>query len=349
MRLIHSFLWVAAFGAFPSGCSPSEEDSAVDMSTGGTAATDDGHMGLGGAETGGGGTRNIGGVAGGGVTAGRGGASANSDAGSSTQSDAAAPPTEGGPSIADWPTDAGTKGGPFEWVGIVGTGQSLAVGCQSAAMSTTQPFKNVMLRDLGPDPKYPINGVATAQWSLVPLVEPMRMKVPGYAADDSQYPNNLCITDGKYGETPHPGFANTLSALWAARGNGDYVTAHSIVARGGACIGQINKLDSMGGGRTYAAGISEARVFKRLADQAVKTYGVAAVLMTHGECDSQNPPFNPMYEAQLYQLWSDYNADLKAVTGQTRDVVMLGSQQSGLPAGLDGPNVQLWRAGNDHP
>ncbi len=38
---------------------------------------------------------------------------------------------------------------------------------------------------------------------------------------DGQYPNNI------EAETPHSGMANTLSTLWAARGLGDYVTAHA--------------------------------------------------------------------------------------------------------------------------
>lgn len=343
MSFIRTVLGAGVLAVVAAGCgSEADDSSASDAPAGAVGAT----SGAGGGEvpTGAGGmdaSFAMVGASGTGGAVGRGG--------SSGKADAATPADDGSTSIANWPTDAGTKGGPFEWVGIIGTGQSLGVGCQSSAMSTTQPFKNVMLRDQGPDPKYPINGAATAQWSLVPLVEPIRMHVAGYGADDAQYPNNICITDGSYGETPHSGFANTLSALWAARGNGDYVTAHSVVARGGACLAQINKLDSTGGGRTYAAGISEARVFKKMADQAGKSYGVAAVILTHGECDSQNPPFNPMYGSQLYQLYSDYNTDIKAVTGQTRDVVLLASQQSGLPAGLDGPNVQLWRAGNDHP
>jgi hypothetical protein len=246
-------------------------------------------------------------------------------------------------------TDGGPSRRPFDWVGVIGAGQSLALGCPTAALSTTPSFHNLMLRDDGPDPRYPVDGGTSARWSVVPLVEPIREHVPGYAASDGQYPNNLCLTDGHYGETPHPAFANTLSATWAARGDGDYVTAHSVVAYGGACLSQIGRQDSTAGGRTYAAGIAEARVFARLAAAAGRSYGVAGILFTHGECDSQNPPYNPMYGAQLYQLWRDYNNDLRAATGQTRDVVLFATQQSGLPAGLNGPNVQLWRASVEHP
>jgi hypothetical protein len=245
-------------------------------------------------------------------------------------------------------TDASSQGAPFDWVGIIGTGQSLSVGWDSTAISTTQPFKNVTLEDDGPDPKYPIDGAATANWSLVPLVEPVRQAVsldaggPGYG--DSQYPDNIWVYNGSYGETPHSGMANTLSTLWAARKMGDYVTAHSVVGWSGHCLVDIDK---EGGGRAYPASLSEARVFKKLADAAGKTYGVAGIILTHGECDATLG--TTKYGDGLYQLWQDYNADLKAITGQSRDVVLLASQESSVAAGYDGSAVQLWQAGNAHP
>jgi hypothetical protein len=245
-------------------------------------------------------------------------------------------------------SDAASQGAPFDWVGIIGTGQSLSVGWESTAISTTQPFKNFTLEDRGPDPKYPIDGAATAQWSLVPLIEPVRQAVspdagtPGYG--DSQYPDDLWDYNGSYGETPHSGMANTLSTLWSARGMGDYVTAHSVVGWAGHCLSDINK---EGGQRAYPASLSEARVFKQLAGAAGKTYGVAGIALTHGECDAMQN--NTSYGDGLYQLWQDYDADLKAITGQTRDVVVFASQQSSVYAGYDSSAVQLWKAGNDHP
>jgi hypothetical protein len=244
--------------------------------------------------------------------------------------------------------DAASQGAPFDWVGIIGTGQSLSVGWDSTAISTTQPFKNFTLKDTGPDPKYPIDGATTAAWSLVPLVEPVRVQVsldaggPGYG--DWQYPDNIWVYNGAYGETPHSGMANTLSTLWAARGMGDYVTAHSVVGWSGQCLTNIDK---EGGQRAYPASLAETRVFKTFADAAGKTYGVAGIILTHGECDATLS--NTGYGDGLYQLWQDYNADLKAITGQSRDVVLFASQESSVAAGYDGTAVQLWRAGNDHP
>jgi hypothetical protein len=230
-------------------------------------------------------------------------------------------------------------------MGIIGTGQSLSVGWQSTAISTVQPFHNLMLVDQGPDPKYPIDGRASAQWALAPLVEPIRAVVPGDGGPgygDGQYPNNIYVLDGTYGETPHSGMANTLSTIWAARGMGDYVTAHSVVGWSGHCLKDIDK---EGGQRSYSAALSETRVFKSLADASGKTYGVGGVILTHGECDASSPD----YETGLYTLWQDYNTDLKAITGQTRDVVLLASQESAEEAGYDSSAVQVWRAGVDHP
>jgi hypothetical protein len=245
------------------------------------------------------------------------------------------------------PSDGGMVLGkpPFDWVGIIGTGQSLSVGWEAGIVSPTQPFKNIKLLDQGPDPKYPIDNGATGQWSVTPLIEPIRKAVAGTGVgyDDSQYPNNIFHYNDSYGETPHSGMANTLSTVWAARGGtGDYITAHSVVGWSGHCLTDIDK---KGGKRAFPAGISEARIFKKLADAQGKTYGVGGIVLTHGECDSSNPN----YETGLYQLWQDYNTDLKTVTGQTRDVVLLISQQSSIAAGTGSSAVQVWKAGNDHP
>jgi hypothetical protein len=233
---------------------------------------------------------------------------------------------------------------PFDWVGVIGTGQSLSVGYNSTAISTGHPFHNLALVDTGPDPKYPIVVDAGAPvWATTPLAEPMRARVhgtgPGYT--DGQYPNDL------YGESPHSAMASTLTALWAANtdaGTGEYVTAHTTVGWGAHCLIFIQKKSS---GRAYAASLNEARVWTGLAAAAGKTYGVGAVVLTHGECDDATK--NPNYGTGVYQLWSDYGADLKAITGQAQDVVLLASQESSnITIPITAP-VQLWQQGVLHP
>ena len=243
---------------------------------------------------------------------------------------------------ADVAADAIEEGSPgkrpFDWVGILGTGQSLAVGGGPAInMSTSQPFQNLKLVDNGPDPKYPIDGSGKPQWAAVPLIEPIRIRGPGTGAGytDGQYPNNI------EGETPHSGMGNTLSSLWASRGLGEYVTAHAEFGWSGHCLVDIDK---QGGKRAYPASLNEARVWMTLAAKANKTFGYGGITLTHGECDANNPN----YGAGVYRLWQDYNADLKAITGQEGDIPMFVSQQSTIP-GAGGSAVQIWQQGTLHP
>src|SRR3984885_4808769 len=94
--------------------------------------------------------------------------------------------------VPDASPEASPPRPPFDWVGVVGTGQSLSVGATSTSMTVTQPFHNVKLVDRGPDPKYPIDDAGPddaadgGRWATAPLVEPIRTNVhaagPGYDA-----------------------------------------------------------------------------------------------------------------------------------------------------------------------
>jgi hypothetical protein len=236
---------------------------------------------------------------------------------------------------------------PYDWVGIVGSGQSLSTGAYSKAVSLTQPYKNLMLMDNASAPKYPIDGADGAQWAVVPLVEPHRPNVPGTFSDNLNYPNNIYHNDsptGPGGETPHSGMANALSKAWASRGNkDDYITTHTAVGVGGFCLQYLTK-----GSTSFSAAVSEAKVYKKLADEAGKVYGVGGVIFTHGECDTTTKTAD--YGEKLYQLYQDFNTDLKAVTNQPNDIVLLASQQSSIKGGgYESSAVQLWRAGREHP
>lgn len=247
------------------------------------------------------------------------------------------PPDGATPPNAD--ADAGEpERRPFDWVGVIGTGQSLAIGSTaSVVVSEEQPFQNKMLVDKGPNPKFPLEG-GDPKFELAPLVEPVRGPMtgtgPGY--EDRQYPNNI------NGETPHSGMANQLSALYLARNGADYVTLHSVVGWGGRRLTEIDKTNDS---RAYRAGLMEARVFTELAAAEGKTFGVGAIVLTHGEADARNPD----YGAGLKKLIDDYDADLEAITGQSRDIVLLASQQSARGSGPNTSSMQLWRAGLESP
>jgi hypothetical protein len=222
---------------------------------------------------------------------------------------------------------------PFAWVGILGTGQSLSVGyAGTPVVSTTQPFGNLKLLDSGSDPKY--DGVGDVL-SLVPLIAPIRPK----AAMTGAYPNDI------FGETIHEGMANQISATAEALGKLTYTTVHSVVGESGRGIAYLKK---GGVGHAYAASVYEVSAIAALAKAAGKTYGIGAVVLTHGETDA----LDETYEAQIAKLAADYAADLPALTGQTEPIPMFVTQQGTLPlTAKDRPAsaVAAWKLGLDNP
>jgi lysophospholipase L1-like esterase len=258
----------------------------------------------------------------------------------------------GGTSVDAGNGDSGGATPPrliWDYVGIIGTGQSLAVGAQAGAITpkaTMQPYSNLKL-SLGTATVPPFNAEEAAL-SLVPLVEPIRPTATGYP---SAYPRNL------YGESPHTAMSGQITALARAGGLSDLVTVHTVVGESGQGMNVINKaamevVTTTGTmGRAYAASVFEVSAIKRLA--ADKTYGVGAIFLTHGESDAGNAG----YGAAMVQLWTDYNADLKAITGQTESIPLITSQQHGIfmymagqaPRNIDTSTLLQWRAALDNP
>jgi hypothetical protein len=101
-------------------------------------------------------------------------------------------------------------------------------------------------------------------------------------------------------------------------------------------------------GRAYAAALFEAAAITRLARNAGKTYGMRAVVVTHGETDWQSPT----YENELVGLLDDWNRDIGAITGQTEPIVMFLSQQWAFPTGAGERSLATqtqWRLGVERP
>jgi hypothetical protein len=222
----------------------------------------------------------------------------------------------------------------WDWNGVIGTGQSLAVGQNGPPKSTTQPYNNLKL------------STGTAEWpidpedpsfELVPLTEPIGRRSTAYP---SAYPTNIA------GETPHSAMANQITALVANASGGDHVGVHGEYGENGQCMSFLKKGATPSGvnGRAYEATLLETQAIARLAADAGKTYGVGAVIVTHGECDAGNT----RYDADLFQLWSDYNTDIAAITGQTQNLLMIVSQQNAVNSRAASTLTQ-WRAGVEHP
>jgi hypothetical protein len=237
----------------------------------------------------------------------------------------------------------------FGITGIVGTGQSLSVGAQAPGFSgaATQPHFNNLKLALNGTVTPPFNPNAPAL-SLVPFTERIR---PLATTFPSAYPANL------YGETFHAAMAAQVTQLAKQAGAPDYVTAQTVVGESGQGMNVINKTATevnSGGtstGRAYQATLFEARAIRRLAAARGQTYGIGAIVLTHGETDSGNTG----YEAAMVRLWSDYNQDLKAITGQTEPIPMITSQQhsfgftAGQRSGASPATLAEWRVGVDNP
>ncbi len=140
--------------------------------------------------------------------------------------------------------------------------------------------------------------------------------------------------------------ANEITALVRAASGRDFVGVHGEVGENGQCMIYLKKNAQHVGvnGRSYEAAMIETKAITRLAKAAGKTYGVGAIIVTHGECDAGNGD----YENELYQLWSDYNTDLPAITGQKQKIQMIVSQQNSCNDRSPSTLAQ-WKIGVDHP
>ncbi len=225
--------------------------------------------------------------------------------------------------------------------GIVGTGQSLSVGT-TPITSSEQPYQNLKL-DLG-GATIPPWDASQSELALVPLVEPIR---PLSTTWPSPYPGNIG------GETPHSAMANQITWLTkkAAGQDADYVSVHSVVGESGQGMVALNKQasDTTGEtGRAYAATLFEAEAITRIAAAEQKSYGIAAIVMTHGETDSGSST----YKEELIQLHADYNTDLAAITGQEQAIPMFLTQQFAYPSSAGTTSVATqaqWELGVERP
>jgi hypothetical protein len=233
---------------------------------------------------------------------------------------------------------------PFDWNGIVGTGQSLSVGepgdarnTQAGTVRLTAPsFRNLKLSTSGLP--WPVDA-SDATLAMVPLTEPLGRIAPAYP---SSWPENIAFN----GETPHAAMANQLTASVAAAGAGDFVSVHGAVGENGQCLIYLAKdAVQMGlNGRAYEATLVETRAITRLAQAAGRTYGVRAITVTHGECDAGDAT----YGDRLYQLWEGYSIDLPAITGQAEPPLMIISQQNSSGE-RSASTLAAWRLGVEHP
>lgn len=220
--------------------------------------------------------------------------------GSGGTSDGAGGGSPGGSSGGEAPS-----GGVARWNGIVGTGQSLAVGTTPLNPAVNQTDHG-NLKLTVPVTLQPPFDPLDASLSMVRLEEPLRGQGSGFPR---AYPGNL------WGETPHGAMANQISVLVQQSLLQPHVTVHSAVGESGQGMVALRKgaIEMMmdGGivGRAYAASMFEAAAITRLAAAEETTYGVSAIVMTHG--DYARRPVCSSISAMTSMPW-------RAAPGRTR-------------------------------
>lgn len=113
-------------------------------------------------------------------------------------------------------------------------------------------------------------------------------------------------------ETMNSTFANTLTE---GSQQSYIISRHGV---GGYSYAQLKK-----GTAPYLRGMTQVRNAKNEVAKLGKQYNVPALTVIHGEADRSN---GPAYQGYLEEWYRDYNTDVKAITGQTNDLVMFTDQ-----------------------
>lgn len=187
--------------------------------------------------------------------------------------------------------------------GILSTGQSLSIGSGGdPILSASQPYANL---------KFPGGPMSTASGlnAFVPLTE-----------------------DGV--ETMSSGLANLVTKMAREEvliGQSPSQSSHDMVVSGHGVLGVAYEALKKGGSTSsYANGMAQAQAGFNLAKAQGKSYAVRAVTNVHGESDHQAG--STRYEQDLFEWQSNYQTDLKAITGQAEPIPMFHTQFSSWTA-----------------
>jgi len=215
--------------------------------------------------------------------------------------------------------------GPFDINVVIDYGQSHTVGVAATPfLSTAQVGGNLKYFDSGWDMAGPPTTSQLGTISLIALKTPLR-EPPSNGTYPAEYPRNLVA-----GEQPGFGLANQLATTFG------WVCLLCNFGMSGEPISAIKK-----GGTTnaYAAMLAELGRIVTLAAAASKSVGVVAIHLLHGETDASLGTSD--YTAQIEQLYSDIRTDLRAITGQAGDVLLIAAQQNVQPLPIVRPAETL--------
>ncbi len=145
-------------------------------------------------------------------------------------------------------------------------------------------------------------------------------------------------------ETMSSALANTLTNLSPLE---DTMSAVTVGGLGGSAYSVIKK-----GTATYNGNLTKATNVKNAAAELGIPEKIAGVTVIHGETDMLNDVSAETYESYLVEWQSDYNTDLKAITGQEEDIPLFTDQtssQSGYSKITAGVPIGQLAASENHP
>jgi hypothetical protein len=190
---------------------------------------------------------------------------------------------------------------------IISTGQSNSTGTGAfPLLSTAQPFNNRVIN--------------SSLDSFIPLTEP---------AVNGSYP--------LMGETMSSGLANMLTFLAMMDGVPNYSTIISLNGVPGAAYSEL-----MQGSTPYNNALTRVSAAKDLSLNENKTLVVTGITTIHGETDEINGMSSDQYEQYLNEWQSDYESDIKAITGQSQNIPLFIDQMSSWTSfGFTTPRVAI--------
>ena len=194
--------------------------------------------------------------------------------------------------------DAAKKPPLTDWNYLPSYGQSLSVGWTAQPIVTTAQNNEGQLMFKGGVRAYETGNDRS---ELVPLEEGV---------------------NGPRGETPVGGaacrFAQLLKAQFPKAKLQFICSANGV---GGISISGLVK-----GSGPYTRILDDLKAGRELAKKEKKTFSMPAFIWTQGETDHQNKQEKDWYKERMKQVIKDINADAKAITGQSNDVLCFGYQ-----------------------
>jgi len=184
-------------------------------------------------------------------------------------------------------------------------GQSLATGSLGfPALSTNQPYSNIMWN------QGPVAPNDQIQDNLADDFSGWRPLVENHGYDQNGFADAV--------ETMCSGFCNQLHVFANGTMGDSWITDYGV---GGECYSYLMKNGTNASGQpsyVYSRSVASVSAARNIQSRIF----VPAILAVHGECDSGSV----LYSSYMARWQSDYQTDIKTITGQSGTIPLIHSQ-----------------------